>query len=120
MKKNPYAYKTENLTKEELERDYAELHSVTKVGEKHNVCGDTMLYLFQRLGIPYAPKKLCVCRDDLFSTDTETSFYLAGFIAADGCISETHSSRALHIGLAEADMKHLLLLRESSWIRCES
>lgn len=54
----------------------------------------------------------------LFQEETERSFYLAGFIAADGCIriSKTNNSRnyinhRLVISLSKNDKEHLIMIR---------
>jgi len=48
---------------------------------------------------------------DFFATDTEESFYLAGFLAADGW--KTKSSDSYHLGLtlSKKDFEHLIKLR---------
>lgn len=55
---------------------------------------------------------------NIFQEETERSFYLAGFIAADGCIriSKTNKNRnyinhRLQISLSKEDKKHLILIR---------
>lgn len=112
MRKNPYAYKTENLTKEILQLDYYELKSLRKVAKKHNVHHKTMSEIFTKLEIEFAPKITRTKNDNIFSEETEASFYLAGFIAADGNIHHSNSNYNLHFGLCEKDEKHLKLLQK--------
>jgi intein/homing endonuclease len=56
---------------------------------------------------------------NIFQEETERSFYLAGFIAADGCIriSKTNKTRdyinhRLQISLSRNDKEHLTLIRD--------
>lgn len=56
---------------------------------------------------------------NIFQKETEESFYLAGFIAADGCIriSKTNKDRnyvnhRLQISLSKKDKNHLILIRD--------
>ena len=48
------------------------------------------------------------CNENFFLSDTPESFYWAGFIAADGCLSlKRGKSKMLSIGLAEKDENHI-------------
>lgn len=56
---------------------------------------------------------------NIFKEESERSFYLAGFIAADGCIrisktnkSSNYLNHRLVISLSSKDKEHLLLIRE--------
>lgn len=110
-RKNRYAYKTEHLTKEILQKDYDELKSVRKVANKHNVHHKTMSVLLTKLKITFAPKLIRTKNENVFSQENEISFYLAGFIAADGNIHHKDNNYHLRIGLAESDEKHLIKLK---------
>lgn len=111
-RKNQYAYKTEHLTKEILESDYSELKSVRKLAAKHNVHHKTMSQLLNKFNINFNPKLTRTKNENIFSEETETSFYLAGFIAADGNISNFKKNYHLHIGLSENDEEHLINIQK--------
>ena len=53
------------------------------------------------------------CDHHFFSRDDEMSFYWAGFIAADGCLSlrEEYNTKTLGISLAQKDIEHLLMFK---------
>lgn len=53
------------------------------------------------------------CNHNIFCTDTEQSFYLSGFIAADGCIMSKGGSKILSIGLSNKDKSHLEKVRNA-------
>lgn len=111
-RKNQYAYKTEHLTKDILEKDYSELKSVRKLASKHNVHHKTMSQLLTKFKIDFAPKLTRTKNENIFSEETEASFYLAGFIAADGNISHIKNNYHLHIGLCKDDECHLITLQK--------
>lgn len=112
MKKNPYAHKTEHLTKEMLEKDYAELKSVRKVAAKHNLHHKTMSHILTKFGIYFRPKITCTKNENIFLEETEASFYLAGFIAADGNIYRRKNNHNLQISLCKNDLSHLMKLQK--------
>jgi len=104
-----------NITREMLEADYKELNNLTKIANKYNVAKGTIIYYFKKLQIPYALKvRNYGCDEYFFESDNELSFYWAGFLAADGCISDrkTDNSKTLYLQLAEKDLDHLLLFKE--------
>lgn len=56
--------------------------------------------------------------DDFFSRDTEESFYIAGFWAADGWITRASGAYTVAICLAEKDLNHLINIKEK--LKCEA
>ncbi len=98
------------LNKNDLEIAYLDLGSRKAVGRKFGVTGETIKVYMDKHGIKYAPKIHYSCNHLFFSTDTEHSFYIAGFIAADGCIMSKGTSRILSIGLSKKDRPFLELL----------
>lgn len=56
--------------------------------------------------------KIYSCNENLFNEDSESSFYLAGFIAADGNIRQQKYSKILKISLAIKDKEHLILIKK--------
>ena len=53
--------------------------------------------------------------DNIFENESEISFYLAGFLAADGCI---HSDNDLSIRLSSNDRQHLIKLNDAFESTC--
>ena len=84
MKKNSYLKNI--LTKELLEKEFAELKSSKAIGRKLGISGATISRHMEDLGLTPNKKISYNCNHNIFSTDTEQSFYLAAFVAADGCI----------------------------------
>ena len=100
------------LTKEALEESYQELNSLKAVGKKFNVDPGTIKKYMQFYGLNFKSQIRYSCDYDFFSRENEESFYLAGFIAADGCIKKRKNSSKnlrhdLQITLSMSDKKHL-------------
>ncbi len=111
-RKNRYAYKTEHLTKEILQQEYEELKSVRKLASKHNIHHKTMSELLTKLNIEFAPKLKRNKNENIFQEESEKSFYLAGFIAADGNINHSKTNYNLNIRLGLEDELHLIKLQK--------
>lgn len=113
MKKNSYLKNI--LTKELLEKEFDELKSSKAIGRKLGVSGDTISRYMEEFGLIPNKKISYSCNHNIFSTDTENSFYLAGFIAADGCIKSKNgtTSKSLYIGLSNKDRIHLEKIRDT-------
>jgi len=99
--------KIEHLTKEMLEDSYNELKNLTAMGKKFGVSRVTIAYYMDAYGLKREIRSKFKCNELIFSTDTEISFYLAGFIAADGCVFSKGSSKVLSFGLSQKDKSHL-------------
>jgi len=95
------------LTKEILEKSYFELRSMTAMAERFNTTRLTIARHMNHYGIAHKLEPKYKCNENIFSTDSENSFYLAGFIAADGCIMSKGGSKVLSIGLSNKDKIHL-------------
>jgi len=106
-----YEYKTGHLTKEVLKEDYQTLKSIRKIAIKYNVHHSTISALLQKFQIDYKPRTRTK-NNNIFSEENETSFYLAGFIAADGNVCHHKSNYDLCIGLSAKDEKHLIKLHD--------
>lgn len=111
MKKNSYLKNI--LTKELLEKEFAELKSSKAIGRKLGISGETISRHMEDLGLTPNKKISYNCNHNIFSTDTEQSFYLAAFVAADGCIKSKKgaTSKSLYIGLSGKDRAHLEKIR---------
>lgn len=107
--KNKYDW----LTKEVLEKDYSELGNFKLIAEKYKIPRSTIERYCKIFGVKTTPKISYEVDHNLFATDTEESFYLAGFIAADGCIY-THKCvepNCMRICLSKKDEKFLEILK---------
>lgn len=97
------------LTKDVLTREYEICGSMQKMADKLNVNVDSIYKYMQLHEIPYEPyySGIYDCNHNIFGEDTERSFYLAGFIAADGSVQYTKHSGLLKIALSKKDQSHL-------------
>jgi hypothetical protein len=111
MKKNSYLKNI--LTRDLLEKEFEELKSSKAIGRKLGIAGDTISKYMEDFGLTPNKKIKYKCNEDVFSTDSESSFYLAGFIAADGCIMSSGGSKLLSIGLSNKDKAHLEKIRNA-------
>ena len=108
------------LSKEQLEKDYKELKSLSKIAEKYSVSSIPIKARFVKYNIPFASKNQHnQCNHNIFSEDSEVSFYLAGFLAADGCIrisktnkKSSYVNNRVVIGLSIKDENFLIMLRD--------
>jgi hypothetical protein len=82
---------------------YLKLHSTHKVAEKLRVAQSTVHRALKPLGILQRFNKYSL-NHNFFSNDSPESFYWAGFIAADGCVSD---KCAFSIGLSPRDKAHV-------------
>lgn len=101
------------LTKEALEISYDELDSLSAVGRKFNVAGDTVKAYMDKFGLKYKPQVLYACDHEFFSRNNAETFYVAGFMAADGCVTihQTGNSFQIKVGLARKDEEFLLKIK---------
>lgn len=92
------AKKNLNILKEKLISDYEELKSFEKIGKLYGLGRGTIKYYFIKYNIPYKTKiRQYNVNHNYFSEETEESFYWAGFLAADGCISIRKKFNFLHL-----------------------
>ena len=99
------------LTKEVLEKTYSELRSLTAMAEKFGTTRLTIARHMNHYSIAHKLETKYKCNENVFSTDSEHSFYLSGFIAADGCLLSKGGSKVLSIGLSNKDKSHLEKIR---------
>jgi transposase len=95
------------FTKELLEKEYAKYKSLKGVAKEYYCDAGTIKKYMQKYNIPFDGKIRYDCDHNFFSKNTESSFYWAGFIAADGCLKSRGNSRILQIGLSVKDLNHL-------------
>ena len=96
-----------------LERSYNETGSLHGAADFFGVKRWVIRKLRNDYGIPLKDSRRYSINDHTFSEENETAFYLAGFIAADGCISSDSSKKGfLEIRLALKDTNHLKMIRK--------
>jgi hypothetical protein len=80
MKNKPY------FDINELENKHKELKTIKNMANYYSISESTLYKKFKQFGITFDKISKFNVDDNFFSVDTEESFYIAGFIAADGCI----------------------------------
>jgi hypothetical protein len=105
--KKPYILKMDPL---EVQSLYQELGTITAVANHYDADLCTMAAFFRRMQIPYVKQFKKHFKEDFFSTDTPDSFYLAGFLAADGNVSSRKYTVSLNLGIKDID--HLGAIKE--------
>jgi hypothetical protein len=105
------------IDKIELEQKYLELKTVKAVADHFQVSRSTIqkylsiydITAAQIFGTRGENRKKYICDDSFFSQDNELSFYIAGFIAADGCVHyKNKNSCFLSINLSAKDSDFLI------------
>lgn len=91
------------LTKTLLETLYNECGSANKIGKQLNISAGTIIKYLDKFNIKRKENSIYAINDKFFATNTEASFYWAGFIAADGCINNNR----LALDLSAKDKDHL-------------
>jgi hypothetical protein len=110
----PYEAKINKIiTREVLKKDYEELQSMRKIAEKYGISRETVRYYIHQYGLEYNKLKVYNIDHDFFSRENEQSFYIAGFIAADGCLKKRKNTFELQIGLAKRDKEFLEMIRNT-------
>ena len=108
------------LTKELLEKDYAELQSFRKIGKKYGISGETVRLYMHKFGLEFNELKIYSVDHDYFSRESAEVFYIAGFIAADGCVKRRKNkngddcgSYELSLALSQKDREFVLMIRNA-------
>lgn len=97
------------LTKNMLEYEYKLCGSLQKIADKYHISVDSVSKYMKLYDISYNKhySGIYSCNNSLFTCDTESSFYWAGFIAADGSLQQRKYSKILKITLSNKDKSHL-------------
>ena len=103
-------------TKEQLQEAYARLKSTRKVGVKFNYTGETIRTFMHEYGLEVITPSVdkYTCDHDFFICDNEETFYIAGFIAADGCVKARRGKlnpSIVALALGVQDETHLERIR---------
>ncbi len=97
------------LDPDKLTNSYKQLLSINKVALELNttpfIVRERLIELGVRLVNPGGQHKYS-CNDDFFSTDTPESFYWAGYMAADGCVSQSYRNGKV-VSVSSIDIEHM-------------
>ena len=104
------------LTKEVLEENYAKLGSLKAVARQFNVDSGSIKKYMIMYGLDFKPQVRHGCDHDFFSRENEETFYVAGFLAADGTVKKRKSSSGnfryeVQVGLAKSDESQVQVLK---------
>lgn len=102
------------ISKEILEYEYKNCGSMQKMADKLKVSVDSIYKYMKLHNIKYEKKYKGIyhCNDNFFKHESSESFYLAGFIAADGSVQYRKYSKILKITLSKKDISHLEKIKE--------
>lgn len=105
------------VSKDILEKVYARLGTLKAVGRELKIDPDSVKHYMKKFGLDYTKQVRYNCDHEFFSRDNEESFYLAGFIAADGCVKDRKGLYGsvrpeMAIGLSKEDKEFLEQLRQ--------
>ena len=97
------------LSKEILEYEYKNCGSMQKMADKLEVSVDSIYKYMKLHNVEYERKYkgTYYCNNNFFKDESAESFYLAGFIAADGSVQYRKYSKILKITLSKKDIDHL-------------
>lgn len=105
--------KITKLIKQDVEESYARLQSLQKVAEEFNCTKENIRYFMHKENLHINKRKVYICDHDFFSHDNEESFYIAGFLEADGCIKERKQiPNTVSLDLLDKDEKHLIKIKD--------
>lgn len=93
---------------ERLKEKYVELQSIEEVANYFGVSRSKIKKSFRKFDITYDKFIKAQFNEQMFGQDTPESFYLAGFIAADGNIN----NNTLQISLSVKDATHLQKIKD--------
>lgn len=93
------------LKTEEVIKKYEELKTLKAVANYFNVHPEVLRKFFIKNNLQYNKKIIYSHDENFFSRDTEESFYWAGFIAADGNITDKND---FTLSLKKSDYDHIL------------
>jgi len=94
-----------SLQIDEVIKKYQELKTLKEVAKFFNVSKEGIRKFFIKNNLPYTKSISYNHNENFFATDTEDSFYWAGFIAADGNIT---AKKDFTLSLKQGDYAHIL------------
>lgn len=104
------------VSKEVLEETYNRLGTLKAVGRELKIDPESVSRYMDKFGLEYQHQIIYNCDHEFFSRDNENAFYIAGFIAADGCVKDRKGEYGsirpeIGIGLSREDKEFLGKLR---------
>ncbi len=104
------------VSKEILEKTYERLGTLKAVARELKIDPDSVALYMEKFGLEYQKQVIYAVDHDFFSRENEETFYVAGFIAADGCIRDRQGKygnkrNEIFIALSKNDKKLLEQLR---------
>lgn len=104
------------ISKEILEESYNRLKSLKAVARELNIYADSVKLYMDKFNLNYDKKIFYKCDHDFFSRENEEVFYVAGFLAADGCVKKrkNHNNNIryeLQLSLSKKDEDHVKLIK---------
>lgn len=105
------------VSKKLLEESYNRLGTLKAVARELKIDPDSVKLYMEKFGLDYEKQIIYDCDHEFFSRDNEETFYVAGFIAADGCVKDRKNSNGtrryeMAIGLSKEDKEFLEQLRQ--------
>jgi hypothetical protein len=102
------------LDKNQLQNDYNELKSVRKVGKKYGISRETVRKYIHLYNLNYIKPIKYNCNENFFNEETESAYYFAGFLAADGCLfKKKGESYEVKLTLKDTDKDILFKFKQS-------
>ena len=101
-----------DIITEDMWQKYKELKTLSRVAEFFNVSRAFVTNRFIKNNLPYDKKNIYSFDKDFFKKDTPESFYVAGFLAADGWLYKKKDginglSYIIGLSLKEEDKSHI-------------
>lgn len=105
------------VSKDILQESYSRLGSLKAVGRELKIDPESVSRYMEKFELYYDKQVRYNCDHDFFSRENEATFYVAGFIAADGCVKNRIASSGnniyeLSIALSIKDKTHLLKIKD--------
>ena len=105
------------LTKTILEEAYNRLGSLSACGREFDADAGTIKQYMIKFGLDYKKQVRYNCDHDYFSRDTAEVFYIAGFMAADGCVKKRKNTYGnfrceVQIALSKNDKDFLIAIKD--------
>jgi hypothetical protein len=109
------ATQTDEITEEKICKLYTDGYGVTELGIMFNLTNRYISKILDKNNIVrYKGRKPSIKYNiNFFSSYTPISCYWAGFIYADGCITDKYGVHKVHIGLQKDDENHLIKLAKT-------
>jgi hypothetical protein len=101
------------MTNEKISLEIIKNNLLKNISDKFNINYKDLLFELNDLSHLFTTRSRYECNHYFFSKDNEASFYWAGFLAADGCLYKKQNSKRLILSLAEKDLSHVQLLKNT-------